>query len=149
MDTKANINIYPQQEFRFILYFIRITSNHLRLDIMENSQFALLNKRRFLPLFMTQFLGAFNDNTFKNALVILITYRLADLGGYNAQILVTLAAGLFILPFFLFSATAGQLADKYEKSKMIVIIKFIEIILMLLATLGFYLQSAPLLMFVL
>lgn len=116
---------------------------------MKNTQFALLNTRRFLPLFITQFLGAFNDNTFKNALVILITYRLAEVAGLNAQILVTLAAGLFILPFFLFSATAGQLADKYEKSKLISIIKFTEIILMGLAATGFYLQSAPLLMFVL
>ncbi len=117
---------------------------------MKNTeQLALLKTRRFLPLFITQFLGAFNDNTFKNALVILITYRLATLSGLNAQILVTLAAGIFILPFFLFSATAGQLADKYEKSRLITIIKFIEIILMGLAALGFYLQNVSLLMFIL
>jgi acyl-[acyl-carrier-protein]-phospholipid O-acyltransferase/long-chain-fatty-acid--[acyl-carrier-protein] ligase len=116
---------------------------------MKTTQFALLNTRRFLPLFITQFLGAFNDNTFKNALVILITYRLATLAGLNAQILVTLAAGIFILPFFLFSSVAGQLADKYEKSHLISIIKIIEVFLMVLATLGFYLQSVPLLMSVL
>lgn len=114
-----------------------------------SKELNLLRTRRFLPLFITQFLGAFNDNVFKNALVILITYRLADLAGMNAQILVTLAGGIFILPFFLFSVTAGELADKYEKSKLISIIKFIEIILMLVAGLGFYLGSVGLLIFVL
>jgi acyl-[acyl-carrier-protein]-phospholipid O-acyltransferase/long-chain-fatty-acid--[acyl-carrier-protein] ligase len=116
---------------------------------MKSTQLMLLNTRRFLPLFLTQFLGAFNDNTFKNALVILITYRLANLTGLNSQMLVTLAAGIFILPFFLFSATAGDLADKIEKSRLISIIKFIEIILMIAATAGFYLQSVPVLMSVL
>jgi acyl-[acyl-carrier-protein]-phospholipid O-acyltransferase/long-chain-fatty-acid--[acyl-carrier-protein] ligase len=114
-----------------------------------SSQFDLLVTRRFLPLFITQFLGAFNDNTFKNALVILITYRISQAAGLNAQVLVTLAAGIFILPFFLFSATAGQLADKYEKSRLIGIIKFAEILLMLLAAAGFYTQSVTLLMGVL
>lgn len=116
---------------------------------MNPNQFSLLKTSRFLPLFITQFLGAFNDNVFKNALVILITYRIADSAGLNAQILVTLAAAIFILPFFLFSATAGQLADKYEKSRLMSIVKFAEIILMLLATLGFYLQNVTLLMTVL
>ncbi len=109
----------------------------------------LLTKRRFLPLFLTQFFGAFNDNIFKNALVILITYRLAVQTGDNAQILITIAAGLFILPFLLFSGLAGQLADKYEKSRLIVIIKMAEIVLMLLAGLGFYLQNVYLLITVL
>lgn len=116
---------------------------------MNANQWILLKTRRFLPLFITQFLGAFNDNAFKNALVILITYNLATQAGLNAQILVTLAAGIFILPFFLFSATAGQLADKYEKARLITIIKFLEIILMALAALGFYLKNIYLLMFVL
>jgi len=115
----------------------------------KSTELALLHTRRFLPLFITQFLGAFNDNTFKNALVILITYRLAEIDKLNSQILVTLAAGIFILPFFLFSATAGQLADKYEKSRLISIIKFVEILLMLTATIGFYLQNVSLLMLVL
>lgn len=116
---------------------------------MKTSQFELLKTRRFLPLFITQFLGAFNDNVFKNALVILITYRIAEVASLNAQILVTLAAGIFILPFFLFSATAGQLADKYEKSRLISIAKFAEILLMIGAVFGFYLQNIPLLMGVL
>lgn len=116
---------------------------------MKNSQFTLLKTNRFLPLFITQFLGAFNDNTFKNALVILITYRLANSSALNPQILVTLAAGFFILPFFLFSATAGELADKYEKSRLISIIKGVEVILMVLASVGFYFHSVSLLMLVL
>lgn len=116
---------------------------------MQTNQLHLLDTRRFLPLFLTQFLGAFNDNVFKNALVVLITYRLADAYGLNAQKLVTLAAGIFILPFFLFSATAGQLADKYERSRLIVWIKVAEIILMILAVIALYLQSVWLLMTVL
>jgi acyl-[acyl-carrier-protein]-phospholipid O-acyltransferase/long-chain-fatty-acid--[acyl-carrier-protein] ligase len=116
---------------------------------MKTMQFALLKTRRFLPLFITQFLGAFNDNTFKSALVILITYRLANLVGLNSQILVTLTAGIFILPFFIFSATAGEVADKFEKSRLISIIKFIEIILMMSAALGFYLENIWVLMAVL
>lgn len=114
-----------------------------------NNSIQLLKTRRFLPLFITQSLAAFNDNVFKNAMVILITYQLASLFGENSQILITLAAGLFILPFFLFSATAGQLADKYKKSQLVVIIKVIEIVLMLAATVGFLTQNVTLLMMVL
>ena len=102
------------------------------------TQFSLLHKKRFLPLFLTQFLGAFNDNLFKSALVILITFQLAEQNGLNAQILITIVAGLFILPFFLFSATAGQIADKYEKSSLIRIVKLVEIVLMCLTAIAFY-----------
>lgn len=116
---------------------------------MTTHQIDLLKTRRFLPLFITQFLGAFNDNVFKNALVVLITYRIAEAAGLNAQLLVTLAAGIFILPFFLFSATAGQLADKYEKAWLISVVKLAEIVLMTLAAVGFYSQSVILLMLVL
>ncbi len=108
---------------------------------MLTSQLGLFTTRRFLPLFCTQFFAAFNNNVFKNSLIILITFRIAAVMGMNAQLLVALAAGLFILPFFLFSTTAGQLADKYEKSRMISVIKFIEILLMIGAMVGFYLQS--------
>lgn len=108
---------------------------------MLKSQFALLRERRFLPLFVTQALGAFNDNLFKNALVILITFRLAALAGVDSGVMVTVAAGIFILPFFLFSATAGQLADHYDKARMIRLVKLVEILLMLAAALGFYLDS--------
>ena len=108
---------------------------------MSYSQFSLLRSKRFLPLFTTQFLGAFNDNVFKNALVILITYHAGQKAGVDPRLLVTAAAGIFILPFFLFSATAGQIADKYEKSRLIRIIRFIEIPLMLLAALGFSIEN--------
>lgn len=106
----------------------------------------LLSTRRFLPLFTTQFLGAFNDNMLKNALLILITYRLSSDNPGSTQMLVTLAAGLFILPFFLFSATAGQLADKYDRAKLTRIIKTAEIIIMIFAIAGFYLHHTSLLM---
>jgi acyl-[acyl-carrier-protein]-phospholipid O-acyltransferase/long-chain-fatty-acid--[acyl-carrier-protein] ligase len=91
----------------------------------------LLKSRRFLPLFITQFFGAFNDNAFKNAFLIWFTYDVAARSDMDASMMVTLAAGLFILPFFLFSATAGQIADKYEKSWLTQKIKQIEIILMI------------------
>jgi acyl-[acyl-carrier-protein]-phospholipid O-acyltransferase/long-chain-fatty-acid--[acyl-carrier-protein] ligase len=105
------------------------------------SQFDLLKTRRFLPLFLTQFIGAFNDNVFKNALVILITYQAGTKAGVDPRLLVTAAAGIFILPFFLFSATAGQLADKYEKAWLIRLIRLIEIPVMLLAGIGFALEN--------
>lgn len=107
---------------------------------------TLLRTRRFLPLFVTQFLGAFNDNLLKNALLMLITYRLAADNVASTQMLVTLAAGLFILPFFLFSATAGQLADKYDRARLTRIIKAVEIVIMLFAIAGFYLHHTTLLM---
>ena len=88
------------------------------------SQLQLLGSRRFLPFFCTQFLGAFNDNVFKNALIVMIAFRLA---ASEANFLINLAAGLFILPFFLFSATAGQVADKTDKSILIRRIKLAEI----------------------
>jgi len=112
----------------------------------EKSQFQLLQQRRFLPFFLTQFFGAFNDNVFKNALVIMIAFRVAE---DQVDILTNLAFGLFILPFFLFSAFAGQVADKFEKSVLIRRVKMGEIMIMLLASLGFYLNSVPLLVFVL
>ncbi|HEB81709.1 MAG TPA: MFS transporter [Gammaproteobacteria bacterium] len=100
-------------------------------------QFELLRQRRFLPFFITQFLGALNDNVFKNALIILIVFRGSELVKADADILINIAAGLFILPFFLFSASAGQWIDKYEKSRSIRTIKLIEVIIMLLAALAF------------
>lgn len=108
----------------------------------------LLKSRRFGPLFLTQFLAAFNDNLFKNALVVLIAYRAAQTGA-NPGLLVTAAAGLFILPFFLFSATAGHLADGLEKSRMIRIVRLMEIPVMLLAAAGFLLENYAMLMTVL
>ncbi len=104
---------------------------------MAQAQLHLLQSRRFLPLFVTQFCGALNDNLLKNALVILVTYTLAEKAGLNSQIMATLAAGIFILPFFLFSATAGRLADKFEKRRLILIIKAAEILIMAIAAAGF------------
>jgi MFS family permease len=98
---------------------------------------------------LTQFLGAFNDNLFKSALVILITFNLAEEYGLNAQVLITLVAGIFILPFFLFSATAGQISDKYEKSFLIKIVKLVEIILMILTGIAFQGTHLYLLIFLL
>lgn len=111
------------------------------------SQFALLGRRRFGPFFGTQFLGAFNDNLFKNAVVILFAF--SGLSAADADALVNLSAGIFILPFFLFSSTAGQLADKFEKARLIRIIKVAEIAIMGLATVGFLLRSVELLLAVL
>lgn len=101
----------------------------------------LLKTKRFLPLFITQFLGAFNDNAFKNAFLIWFTYDIATKTGADAAIMLTIASGLFILPFFLFSATAGQIADKYEKSWIAQKVKQLEIILMIGCIICFYLQS--------
>lgn len=115
----------------------------------ENSQFSLLRHRRFLPFFLTQFLGAFNDNVFKNALIILIAFQGVKSAPGDSQTLVNLSAALFILSFFLFSSTAGQIGDSMEKSRLIRIIKLAEIIIMCIGVLGFYLQSVTLLMVVL
>ncbi|MDT8321787.1 MAG: MFS transporter [Xanthomonadales bacterium] len=113
------------------------------------SQFALFSQRRFMPFFMTQALGAFNDNIFKNALAALLVFQGSRLAGLNTDQVVNLSAMVFILPFFLFSALFGQFADKYEKSLQIRHIKLFEILIMALATLGFWLNNVPLLLFVL
>ncbi|MCU0233369.1 MAG: MFS transporter [Thermoanaerobaculales bacterium] len=113
------------------------------------SQLHLLAERRFWPLFWTQFLGAFNDNLFKNALVILVAYRSMTLVGISSQTIVVACAGIFILPFFLFSATAGQLADRLAKWRLIRWVKVWEIGVMALAGVGFATHSLPLLLAVL
>lgn len=108
----------------------------------ENAnQFELLTQRRFGPFFVTQALGALNDNIFKNALIILIAFRGAREMGLDSNLLVNLAAMIFILPFFLFSATSGQFAEKFEKSVSIRRIKLLEIGVMGLAALGFWLDN--------
>jgi hypothetical protein len=107
----------------------------------QHNQFALLLKKRFAPYFFTQFLGAFNDNVYKNALLILIAFQVVGLSKGQIDTLVNLSAGLFILPFFLFSVIVGQLADKYEKFTLIRYIKLLEIVIMSLAIIGFYLNS--------
>ena len=102
-----------------------------------------------MPLFLTQFLGAFNDNFFKSALMMLITYRLGDAAGVDSRILVNAAAGVFILPFFVFAPTASDLADKYDRSDLMRWVKFAEIVVMSGAALGFWLGNVWLLMVVL
>jgi MFS family permease len=105
----------------------------------------LLRTRRFLPLFVTQFLGAFNDNLFKSAMVILVTYAIysdeTKEATFNA-----IAGGLFILPFFLFSALAGQLADEMDKARIIRIVKTVEIAIMVAGAAGLILHNIPLLL---
>ncbi|MDZ7644180.1 MAG: MFS transporter [Woeseiaceae bacterium] len=113
------------------------------------SQFALLGQRRFAPFFITQFLGAFNDNIFRNGLVILVTFQATQVAGLNASQLANVAGALFIVPFFLFSASAGQLADKFEKSLLMRSIKIVEICLMVIAAIAFMNGSYVMLLVVL
>ena len=106
----------------------------------------LISDKRFWPMFWTQFLGAFNDNLFKNALVILITFQSYSIGGIAVPQMVALCGGIFILPFFLFSALAGQLADRYSKSRLIFWIKVWEILVMFIGTFGFVYKNLPILL---
>ncbi len=115
----------------------------------QPSQFRLLGQRRFAPFFLTQFLGALNDNVFRNGFLILATFQGALVLGMDESMLANVAGALFILPFVLFSATAGQLADKYEKSLLIRNIKLLEIVLMVIAAIGFALGNYVLLLVVL
>lgn len=103
----------------------------------EHSQFALLGERRFAPFFWTQFLGAMNDNVFKNGMIIFMAFGGMTLAGMDANLLVNAAGAVFILPFVLFSAFAGQLADKYEKTRVIRGVKVFEIVVMALSAVGF------------
>lgn len=105
-----------------------------------SQQLKLMREKRFLPFFCTQFLGALNDNVFKTALITMAVFHTADLTKLNGAALATLLPGIFILPFFLFSATAGQIADKFEKSQLIRVVKIFEVVLMLFAALGFVLH---------
>ncbi len=112
----------------------------------ESNQFSLLGQRRFAPFFLTQFLGALNDNVFRNGLVILITFQGVLVLGMDHSQLANVASLLFILPFFLFSATSGQLADKYEKSMLMRRIKLLEIVLMTIAAAALLAKSYLLLL---
>ena len=114
---------------------------------MPANQFLLLLQKRFAPFFCAQFLGAFNDNLFKTALVTIITYDAASWTDINVGLLNNLIAGLFILPFVLVSATAGQIADKFEKSQLVRMVKILEIIIMLIAAIGWITHSLWILIF--
>lgn len=96
---------------------------------MNKSQFRLFTTLRFAPLFITQFLGAFHDNLFKNALVVMLLYTNIFNSSIDTKLMTTIAAGVFILPFALFSPIGGYLADKFPKNKVIVNIKIAEIII--------------------
>jgi len=113
----------------------------------EQSQFALLKSRRFLPFFLTQSLGAFNDNVFKQVLILAILYKLNISG--EATVLVNLCALLFILPFFLFSSLGGQLGEKFAKDKLIRALKLSEVFIILAGALGFLLHNVTLMLSVL
>ena len=113
------------------------------------SQFNLMRSRRFAPLFYTQFLGAFNDNVFRFALIIFVTFTVAERTGMDTRMLVVLTGGIFILPFFLFSALAGQIADRYEKSRLIRRIKTAEVVVMGFGAVGFWLEDLYVLLTVL
>lgn len=102
----------------------------------QHSQFTLLKQRRFAPFFWTQFLGAFNDNVFKTALLTILTYDALHWTKLDVGLLNNLIPGLFILPFVLFSATSGQLADKFEKAGMARKVKLLEIVIMIIAATG-------------
>jgi 1-acyl-sn-glycerol-3-phosphate acyltransferase len=109
------------------------------------NQFALLSQRRFAPFFWTQFAGAANDNLFKFAFTVMVTYQLSI--SWLPPAMAGLAIGaLFILPFLLFSATSGQVTDKFDKTKVIRFVKNLEIGIMLLAAFGFYTASVPILL---
>lgn len=109
----------------------------------------LLSTLRFRPFFLTQFAGAFNDNLYKTGLTTLIAFQAASVSQEDSNALVNIAAGLFILPFFLFSPIAGQLADKFEKSMLIRRIKLLEIAIMLLGAAAYVFNSIPMLVAVL
>lgn len=106
----------------------------------------LIGSRRFLPVFLTQFFGALNDNVFKQSLLLVITYGLIQQQSASISTLNNMAALLFILPYFIFSATVGQIADKYERSFLIRNIKLLEIVIMLIGSAGFMLGNLWLLL---
>ena len=116
---------------------------------MPQHQPSLLTQRRFLPYFITQFFGAFNDNIFKNVLLLFVAFAGANVLPISSNLFINLAAGLFILPFFLFSASAGVLADKYEKSAFIRKVKLAEIGIMCLGAIGFITESYSILLLLL
>ena len=118
-----------------------MTSTHTN----HPNQFSLLGQRRFAPFFWTQFAGAANDNIFKFAFTVMVTYQLQS-GWLDAKLAGLVIGALFILPFLLFSATSGQLTDKYDKTRIIHFVKNLEIGIMLLAAWGFVAGIVPILL---
>ncbi|WP_233862933.1 MFS transporter [Paraburkholderia adhaesiva] len=124
---------------------IPATSDAAREHTGHASQFTLLRERRFAPFFWTLFLGAMNDNVFKIGFTSLVTYQAARFSGVDPKTVAFLISAIFITPFVLFSATAGQFADKYDKAMLARWVKTFEIAVMLVGATGFWLHSAPLL----
>jgi MFS family permease len=112
----------------------------------EPSQFRLLVERRFLPFFLAQASGAFNDNLFKNLLIILVTYQASHWSSLAPELLANLAAALFILPFMLLSGLAGQVGERFPKARILKCVKALEIIIMMVAAVGFALHRVTLLL---
>lgn len=119
------------------------------IGMNSQPQSSLLASRKFLPYFITQALGAFNDNIYKNVLLLLVAFAAPGAIGVSSDLFINLAAGVFILPFFLFSATAGVLADKYEKSWLIRKVKLAEIAIMACGAMAFITESYLLLLLLL
>ncbi|HTE42744.1 MAG TPA: MFS transporter, partial [Steroidobacteraceae bacterium] len=113
-------------------------SQHKAKGHEQGSQWKLLSERRFAPFFVAQALAAFNDNLFKNVLVLLATFRTSDYTTLAPELLSNLAAGLFILPYVLFSGIAGQLADRYDQTQVLKVVKATEIVIMCVAAFGFW-----------
>jgi 1-acyl-sn-glycerol-3-phosphate acyltransferase len=121
------------------------TDSAVQTESDHPNQFALLKQRRFAPFFWTQFSGAANDNIFKFAFTVMVTYQLSISWMQPAMAGLVIGA-LFILPFLLFSATSGQLTDKYEKTKIIRFVKNLEIAIMAIAAYGFFQANVPVLL---
>ncbi len=109
----------------------------------------IFTNKKFRPLFWTQFLGSLNDNFLKNALVVMITFKGVAIGGLDSASVVAISSGLFILPFFLFSPIAGQVADKLDKDRLVRLTKFWEVAIMVVASAGFYFENFSILLGVL
>ncbi len=110
-----------------------------------SNQFALLKQRRFAPFFWTQFAGAANDNIFKVAFTALVTYQAAMFGNVDAKTAAFVIAAIFIAPFVLFSATSGQISDKFDKARVMRLVKSLEIVIMVIGGAGFLLHDVWLL----
>lgn len=102
---------------------------------------SILSGRRFLPMFFAQFLGALNDNLYKNALILIITYQSLSLYGLSSSELVSVCSALFIIPYFLFSGHIGAIANYFSKRNIVIIVKLLEVFIMLMAITGFYLHN--------
>ncbi len=135
------MRLYVESHAAFECWPFNRSHFHDFILMKKPSQFSLLTQGRFAPFFWTQFFGAFNDNVFKTALLTILTFEAINWTTMDAGFLNNLIPGLFILPFVLFSAVAGQLADKFEKSRLVRYIKLLEIGIMLIAAVGWFTQD--------